>query len=142
MGLIATLKRWRYVYGWRIRYWWHDTPGGLHARIMLAVLASLAVIGQTIAVVVKMMQPVQPGQPRESIVWFIVWAIVALLAAVVAYAMAPGVKPPTATQADTPTTDDGQSVKHHFGTCWVDDSFLLAWKITGTSPIKTKGGKK
>jgi len=143
MGLMHTLKRWRHVYGWRLRYWWLDTPGGLHARIVLAVMFSLAVITDTIVVIVKMSQPAPPDQPREAVVWFIVWAVIIIVSAIIGYAMAAkGRQQAAPTQADTPTTDDGQSVKHYFGTCWVDDSFLLAWKIVGRDPIKSDGGKK
>ena len=142
MGLIHTLKRWRYVYGWRLRYWWLDTPAGLHARIALALVASLLVIGDTIALVIKLTQPAPPGQPHRAVVWFVVWAVIILVSAIIGYMMASkGRQQAAPTMGDTPTTDDGQSVRHHFGTCWVDDSFLLAWKLVGRSAIKSKGGK-
>ena len=143
MGLIATLKRWRYVYGWRLRYWWLDTPAGLHTRIGLAVVCSLVVIGGFIASFVKLQQPAPKDEPHQAVVWFVVWAVIILVSAIIGYMMAAGKGQQQAqpTQGDTPTTDDGQSVRHHFGTCWVDDSFLLAWKLMGRSPIKSKGGK-
>lgn len=142
MGLIAHIRRWRYVYGWRLRYWWLDTPGGLHARIVLALLFSLAIVGDTIAMVIKLAQPAPAAKPHEAVVWFIVWAVIIIVSAIIGYMMASkGRQQVAPTQGDTPTSDDGQSVKHHFGTCWVDDSFLLAWKIVGRQAIKSKGGK-
>lgn len=142
MGLIAHLKRWRYVYSWRLRYWWMDTPGGLHARFMAIGFAFLAVVGQVVKAAIVSARPVPNDRPREALIWFVVWLVVALAAAVAAYMLAGRAKPPTTQNNNTPTSEDGQSVKHHFGTCWSDDSFLLAWKIVGRDPIKSKGGKK
>ncbi|WP_419669178.1 hypothetical protein ACN28O_03115 [Xylella fastidiosa subsp. multiplex] len=56
--------------------------------------------------------------------------------------VAPKPEPVKPQQAQVPTVQDGQAVKHHFGTVWVGDEFILAWKMQGTIPIKTKGGKK
>lgn len=142
MGLIARIERWRYVYGWRLRYWWADTSSGLHARFMLVGFAFLAVLGEVVARAIAASRPAPKDHPHEAIIWFIVWIVIALLAAVAAYALAGKQTAPTAQTTDTPTTDDGQSVKHHFGTCWVDDSFLLAWMLVGRDPIKSDGGKK
>jgi len=141
MGLIATVKRWRYVYGWRLRYWWLDTASGLHARLALSVIAGIAGVIWAVVLIVTPSAPSRANQPHHAIIWFVVWLIVALLVAVAAYMMMGHPKAPNAQQSDMPTTDDGQSVKHLFGTGWVDDSFLLAWKLVGRSPIKSKGGK-
>jgi hypothetical protein len=142
MELIARIHRWRYVYGWRLRYWWADTPSGLHARFMLIGFAGLVGIWQTVEAAIVASRPVPKDRPHEAIIWFVVYILIALLAAVAAYALAGHQQPPTAQTGSTPTTDDGQSVKHHFGTNWVDDSFLLAWKLVGRDPIKSNGGKK
>ncbi|MDR3444694.1 hypothetical protein [Dyella sp.] len=142
MGLMARVKRWRYVYGWRLRYWWIDTPAGLHARFMLIGFAALGVIGQVVSAAIAAARPVPKDHPHQAIIWFVVWLVIALLAAVASYMLAGKQKAPAAQSADTPTTEDGQSVKRHYGTCWVDDSFLLAWKIVGRDPIKSDGGKK
>lgn len=142
MGLIDTIKRWRYVYGWRLRYWWADTPGGQHARFMLIGFAALGVIGQVVAAAIAATRPVAKDHPREAVVWFVIWLVVALVSAVAAYMLAGRQKAPSTQNASTPTSNDGQSVKHHFGTCWTDDSFLLAWKIVGRTAIKSGGGKK
>lgn len=142
MGLIARMRRWRYVYGWRLRYWWIDTPAGLHARFMLVGLAGLVLIAQVVLAVIAATRPVPKDHPHQAIIWFIVYIIIALLAAVAAYMLAGSKTAPATQTGGTPTTDDGQSVKHHFGTNWVDDSFLLAWKLVGRDAIKSDGGKK
>lgn len=142
MELIARIKRWRYVYGWRLRYWWADTPAGLHARFMLIGFVALAVIAQVVSATIAASRPAPKEHPREAFIWFVVWLVVALLAAVASYMLAGRQTAPTTQTSDTPTTDDGQSVKRHYGTCWVDDSFLLAWKLVGRDPIKSNGGKK
>lgn len=141
MGLIATIQRWRYIYTWRLRYWWMDTASGMHARLCLSVISGIAGVIWAVMLLIRPTRPVRAEEPHQAIIWFVVWLIVALLIAVAAYMMTGRPKPPAAQQGDTPTTDDGQSVKHHFGTCWVDDSFLLAWKLMGRSAIKSKGGK-
>lgn len=141
MGLIARIHRWRYVYVWRIRYWWLDTPAGLHARFMIVGLAGLGVVGEVVAFAVAAARPTPQEHPREAVVWFVVWLVVALVAAVATYMLA-GKHAPQSQTTSTPTTTDGQSVKRHYGTCWVDDSFLLAWKVVGRAAIKSGGGKK
>lgn len=141
MGLIKTLKRWRHVYGWRLRYWWLDTPNGRHARVLLLVLGFFGSIAEVVVWVVRAMQPVPAMQPHQAINWFI--AIVFGIGVAYLWDLTKGkADKGEADNNQAPTTDDGQSAKHHFGTCWVDDSFLLAWKIVSRDPIKSDGGKK
>lgn len=141
MELKKKIARLRYVYGWRLRYWWLDTRNGLITRYALAVMALIFVMGDAVYLVVKAQQPVPAGQPRESIIWFVVYLIVALVVAAIAIATMPHPKGQQPTQASTPTTTDGQQVVDAFGTVWTDDSFILAWKQMGTEAIKASGGK-
>lgn len=143
MGLIARIRhRVGYVWYWRLRYWWLDTRQGMQARLTLAVLGLIGIIGMSVRLFFVTRAPALPGQPRQAIVWVVVYLIIALLVAVIALATMPKPKPPTPQKANTPTTEDGQSVQDHFGTFWVDDSFILAWKQMGTEAIQTSGGKK
>jgi len=142
MGLKKKIARLRYVYGWRLRYWWLDTRDGLVTRIALAAVALTGVMGWSVYAVVEMLRPAPAGQPKESIIWFVVYLIVALLVAAIAIASMPKQKGPQPTAADTPTTTDGQQVVDLFGTGWTDDSFILAWKQMGTEAIQSDGGKK
>lgn len=73
--------------------------------------------------------------------WWVVQLIIMVIAAVVAYALRPKPETPKPMSSEAPTIEDGQAAKHYFGTCWVGDEFLLAWKMMGTIPIKAKGGK-
>lgn len=73
---------------------------------------------------------------------WIVSLVLLLISAYVSYASRPKVEPPKPQEADAPSVEDGQAVKHHFGTVWINDEYVLAWKMMGTLPIKTKGGKK
>lgn len=142
MGLRRRLDRWWYVWSWRARYWWLDTRQGAMARVAAWSAGVLVVIVELIRNFVAALAPPAPHQPREAIVWMVVWLIVALIAAAaVALTMGGKNQPQPARDESTPSTQDGQSVRHHFGTCRVDDSFMLAWKIVGRIPIKTKGGK-
>lgn len=145
MGLIsrtaAYLRRRCYVWSWRARYWWLDTPSGAHAHVLVFALAALVVMVQFIYAGIAALAPRPANAPQESIIWWVVYLIVALVAAGVAYAMRPKTENANPTQATGPTTEDGQSVVRYWGTHWIDDEFLLAWKIVGRDPIKASGGK-
>lgn len=142
MGLSKRLRRARYVYGWRLRHWWLDTPSGRMAQIMALCLAVLACIMELIRMGIAAMAPADPNKPAQAIYWWVAQLVILAVSAVISAAMRPKQQKPAVADAPAPSTNDGQYVKHHFGTCWVDDSFVLAWKVVGTSKIKTKGGKK
>jgi len=145
MGLIARLharlRHRHYVWSWRMRYWWLDTSAGAQARIVVFCFATLIVVLQFIGLGIAALAPRPAGKPQESIIWWVVYVIVMLIAAAVSYAMRPKAPSAAPTQADGPTTVDGQSVMRFWGTHWIDDEFLLAWKIVGRDPIKASGGK-
>ena len=102
----------------------------------------LVCIIQMIKMVVAAANPPPAGEPVKAIYWWIIQLIILVVAAAISYAMRPKPQAPVAQKADAPTTEDGQSAKHYFGTCWVKNEFILAWKQMGTIPIKSKGGKK
>lgn len=143
MGLIARIRhRVGYVWYWRVRYWWMDTREGIQARVTMAVLGLIGVIGMSVRLFFVARASTIPGQPHEAIIGVVVYLIIALLVAAIALATMPKPKPPQPQTANTPTTQDGQSVQDHGGTFWVDDSFILAWKQMPAEPIRTSGGKK
>lgn len=140
MGLISRLRRAGYVWSWRLRYWWLDTPSGAQGRVVALCLSTLVVVVQFIQLAVAALSPRQP-ENQHAVIWWVVILIVMLVAAAVSLALMPkqeGAKPE---EASGPTTEDGQPVKRYWGTHWIEDEFLLAWKITGRDPIKAKGGK-
>lgn len=126
---------------WRLRYWWLDTPAGGTAQVVTCCVAALIVIAQLVRGAVAAVVPPPAGQPIGAY-WWVVQLVILIVAAVVAYASRPKPETPKPNAGTSPTVEDGQSVKHHFGTVWVEDEFILAWKVTGTVPIKSKGGKK
>ncbi|WP_241046218.1 hypothetical protein [Pseudoxanthomonas sp. LH2527] len=136
------LRRLHYVWSWRARYWWLDTRGGEIAHLVVFAFAVLVCILQLIKMAVAAIIPPPPGEPVKAIYWWVVQLIIMIVAAVISYAMRPKPQAPQPQAADAPTVEDGLAVKHHFGTCWVTDEFLLAWRLMGTVAIKTKGGKK
>ena len=142
MGLIESIQRLHYVWSWRVRFWWLDTRSGERAHLIVMALAALVAAAQLLRMFVAAVVPPPPSEPVKSIYWWVVQLIIAIVAAAISYAMRPKPQPPTPSAADAPTTEDGLAAKHYFGTCWVTDEFLLAWKLMGTEPIKTKGGKK
>jgi hypothetical protein len=144
MGLIAYLGRRAHVWRWRVRYWWLDTPGGAQAQRLAFALSTVVVIVQVIYAGIAALIPAparDPRQPQQAIIWWVVYLIVALVAAAVSFAMRPKAENKPVDQVTGPTTDDGQSVIRYWGTHWIDDEFLLGWKITGRDPIKATGGK-
>lgn len=144
MGLITQLRgrvrRARHIWSWRWRYWWLDTKAGAQAQVVLCCVSALVVVVQFIYMGIAMASP-RPAEPQHAIIWWVVYLIVMLVAAAVSYAMRPKPESAKPTQAQGPTTEDGQSVVRYWGTHWIDDEFLLAWKIVGRDPIKASGGK-
>lgn len=142
MGLIAHARRLHYVWSWRARYWWMDTREGEMAHWAGVWLGAIVCVVQLLRMFVAAALPPPPGEPVKAVYWWVVQLIIAIVAAAISYAMRPKVEPPKPQEIEAPTTEDGLAAKHYFGTCWVDDEFLLAWKVMGRTPIKTKGGKK
>jgi len=68
------------------------------------------------------------------------WAAIVIL--IIAILIAVLYKPKTpkmeAAKATAPEVLDGRKIRKIYGTVWVDDSMMLAWKQAGTSPIKAK----
>lgn len=145
MGLRANLARWRYKYGWRLRHWWFDTREGAQVRVLAWCVGVLVAIVQVVRHVVRAMAApaaVDPMHPQQSIIVAMVILIVALIVGLaVALTMSNNSPQAPDGKTNTPTTEDGQSVRHHFGENWEDDTFLLAWKMVGKDPIKADGGK-
>ena len=133
MGLSERCRRLRYVWSWRIRYWWFDTRSGEYAQRGLRWVAVLLALAAPAA---------SPDGLNQALVWW-VWAIIVIAAAAAAsYAAMPKQKPPAPQEGEAPTVEDGKAVIHHFGECWIENEFILAWKQMGTEAIKSKGGKK
>lgn len=141
MGMTSRLRRWHYVWTWRLRYWWLDTRGGRIAQWVGCGAALLVCLAQVARMWMSAtMRP--PGEPVQAVAWWVVQLVILIISAAISYAMRPKPQAPEPAKVEAPTVEDGQSVKHHFGTVWVEDEFILAWKLMGTIPIKTKGGKK
>ncbi|PBJ83700.1 hypothetical protein CMZ84_04210 [Lysobacteraceae bacterium NML93-0399] len=136
MGLIARTRHARYVYGWRLRYWWMDTRSGDRARVIGFCLAVMVAIIQFIQMALVAMFPT-PGAPAKAY-WWIVQLVIMIVAVAVAYAMRPKPQNAQERKVDPPTVEDGTAVKDYFGTCWIEheDNFLLAWKVVGQDPIR------
>lgn len=142
MGLIARVQRRLDIWHWRVRYWWLDTPAGVLAQRWALVLSLLAFGVQTLWLCMRALMPVPAGAPAQSWVQIVVMIVIALISAYMAYANRPKVEPAKPQEDSAPTTEDGQDVKQIFGTVWVDDQFVLAWKMMGREAIRKKGGKK
>lgn len=144
MGLMRALRRCRYVYGWRLRYWWMDTDGGAEARIALCVVAGLVVVLQfaRLGVVAHDTLTAPAPQAQHAVYWWVIQLIILVISAIISYALRPKVEPPKPAETNPPSVEDGQMVVDVLGTCWVPDTFLLAWKPMGVVPIKSSGGKK
>lgn len=142
MSLIQRCRKKAHVYRWRLRYWWMDTKSGLAANVIVFCMAILVVIVQFIRVAMASLLPAPAGEPAKAVYWWVVQLVIAIVAAAVAYSMRPKTEQPKPQAGEAPVVNDGLAARHIGGTRWIDDSFLLAWKVVGTIPVKTKGGKK
>lgn len=142
MGLITRARRLHYVWSWRLRYWWLDTPAGAQAQMGVLAFAALVVVIQLIRMAMAALVPPPAGEPAKAVYWWVVQLIIAIVSAVISYAMRPKVEEQKPQAGKAPSTQDGQAVKDHFGTVWVEDEFILAWRMMGTDRIRSKGGKK
>lgn len=129
------------VWYWRLRYWWMDTEGGTRAHVGLLCASVLVTVMQLIKVSIAALLPPPPGEPAKSIYWWVVQLIIAIVSAIISYALRPKPKSQPPAQLDTPTVDDGQSTLEIHGDCWIDEEFILAQKVVGKVPIKSKGKK-
>ncbi|UZW62768.1 hypothetical protein [Lysobacter enzymogenes] len=119
-----------------------DTRSGERTRLAVLALSFLIVCIQLMRMIAAALVVPPSSDAAQAVYWWVVQLVIAIVAAAISYATRPK-QPPLQPQAgNAPTVEDGLSAKHHFGTCWVDDKFWLAWKMTGTEPIRTKGGKK
>lgn len=73
---------------------------------------------------------------------WVVQIMIMLVLSAVSMALRPRPEKPKAQERDIPVVEDGAALPDLFGTVWIDDQYLLAWRQMGTQAIKTKGGKK
>lgn len=138
---IASARHWYDDKQWRFRYWWLDTRSGEYGHWVCVCVFALISIIQLIRLVVVALHP--PPVTVVKAMWpvWVIQLIIMVVAAAISYAMRPKPEAPKPQKGEAPTTEDGLSAKHYFGTCWVEDEFILAWKQVGTIKIKAKGGK-
>lgn len=124
----------------RLRYWWMDTEDGQRAHLWAFAGMLLLTIAQIARL--SVLAVVTPPEARQAVwpVW-VVQLIIAVISAIISYALRPKVEPPKPAEANTPTTEDGRAVPEAHGTVWIEDEFMLAYKVVGRVPIKS-GGKK
>lgn len=70
-------------------------------------------------------------------------AIVLIIVALIAAIYLSNISTPSqeAPQADVPEVLDGRKMRRIYGTVWIKDPIVLAFKQVGTERIKSKGGK-
>lgn len=145
MGLMAAIPpRWRAYAGLqtlRLRYWYLDTESGRRAQLWAFAGALLAMVVQIVRMAVAALSPAAQEGPVQAPYWWVVQLVIAIISAVISYALRPKVEPPKPAEADMPTTEDGRAVPEAHGTVWIEDEFMLAYKVVDRVPIKS-GGKK
>lgn len=142
MGLMKMIGRLWYRWSWRARYWWLDTRPGRMAQLgVFGAMLLGTVLQLTHMMIVLATAPPEPPEPARA-GWWLVQIVIMVAFAVISILMAPRVEDPKPQEVKAPTVEDGLAVRDVFGTVWIDDQFLLAWKGMGTIKIKKKGGKK
>ncbi len=72
--------------------------------------------------------------------WIALAAIV--IVSVIIQALRPKPEAPAVQEGNTPTTEEGVKLRKVYGTVWIKEPSLVAFKKMGTIPIRSKGGKK
>ncbi|MGV8954046.1 MAG: hypothetical protein ACOH2M_23305 [Cypionkella sp.] len=145
MGLIARHRarfNVRCALHWlRLRYWYLDTEEGRKAQVGVFVAAVLLTIVQVVSLVVSVVT--HPDDEPIGAVWpvWVVQLIIMVISAIISYLLAPKPEPPKPADGDAPTVEDGRAMPEVHGTVWIDDEFILAHKVVGRVPIKSKGKK-
>lgn len=149
MGLIPGARARLDCWGWRARYWWHDTQDGARARLALFYLLAFVAVVQAARVgvaTVELPGLVFAAEPPPGAMYaiynWVVQLIIALILLAVSAAMRPRPPEPEAQEFNAPVIEDGTKVKDYFGTVWIGDEFWLAHRMVGRDKIKTKGSKK
>ena len=73
---------------------------------------------------------------------WVVQILVMVAMAAISVVLRPKPEKPKPQERDLPVVEDGAAFPDIFGTVWIDDQYLLAWRNMGAQAIKTKGGKK
>lgn len=126
--------------GWLLRYWVMDKH---YEQLRLSAFA-LAVLVAVITIAAMYLSHVEQsaagaGAPRGAFWWYLVILVVSVL---ISYALMPKPQTPEARKQDMPVTKDGKSMVRIYGTVWIKDPAMLAWKNGAPEPIRKKAGKK
>lgn len=141
MGLIARSMHRLDVWQWRVRYWWLDTDAGAQWRIAALCVAVFVVIMQMIKLSIAAAFPPPAGEPAKALVWWVVQLIMLVVSAILSYALRPKPENAKPVEGNSPTVEDGQAAIEVHGPYRINDEFLLAHKVVGRVPIKSKGKK-
>jgi hypothetical protein len=80
---------------------------------------------------------------QTAIYQWVVQLIILIISAIIQAAMTPKPKAPEPQKANIPVVEEGKGIEIIFGTVWIDDPTVLAFKeILPHKKIKAKGGKK
>jgi len=85
--------------------------------------------------------PPELMQPRYAFWNLFIQIGIAIVASIISAALAPKPKAPEPVKARVPVVEEGRKIGKVYGTVWVDDSMVLAFKPVGTIKIKSKGKK-
>jgi hypothetical protein len=113
-------------------------PGGRHVLRVLAIVLAVdlaATLDRTV------LRPPAP-EAQQAIFPWVIQLILLAASYIITAALTPKPKPPEPVKANVPVVEEGKGIEVFFGTVWVEDPTVLAFKEVGTKKIKAKGGKK
>jgi len=134
----AALHRQAYIWSWRVRYWLLDTRVG--SVVAVASLLACAVAATMLARLGWQMAT-DRTVPQHAEITLAAYLIIMLVSAIISWALTPKPKEPKPQSAEAPTVEDGQDIRMIFGTVWIDDPIVVAWKTMGTDKIRRSGKK-
>lgn len=111
------------------------------ARNVLRVLGIVLLVDAA-ATLDRFMRPPPAHEPQQALVWWAVQLILMAVSYILTAVMTPKQKPPEPVKANVPVVEEGKGIEVIFGTVWIEDPTVLAFKEVGTKKIKAKGGKK
>lgn len=136
------LARLWYRWSWRARYWWLDTEQGRLAQRGAFAAACVAVVLQLTHLMIGVATAPVADAPAHAVSPWVIQLMIFVAFAALSFLLRPKVEQPKPQEGETPVVEDGLAVREVYGTVWIEDAFLLAWKSMGTIAIKKKGGKK
>ena len=137
-------KKWARVLHWRwvLRYWVVDKYREQLRIVFMGFALFVLFVSVFGGVFTYFEVKSEPHKPKEAAYQLIYYLIILIISLLVMMALQPKMEEQKPGENKAPEVEDGKSIRKVYGTVWVDDPMVLAWKDVGTLKIMSKSGKK